>query len=55
MSMDTCNYCCRPVDTDLDTDCYEPDPRMSLKGYPDICVCKWCRERQENEMELDPS
>jgi hypothetical protein len=59
MSMDTCSKCDRPVDTDFDLDCYVPDPRHSLKGYPDICICERCREREqeraEQEAGADPS
>lgn len=51
MSIDICHYCDRPVDTDVDCDCYEPDPRHSLKGYPDICVCERCREKQQDDMD----
>ncbi len=49
MSIDRCSNCGRNVDTDTDDDCYQPDPRMSLKGYPDICICKWCRDWDDDE------
>ena len=47
--MDRCTYCNRPVDTDVDTDAYQPDPRMSLKAHPDICVCEHCRDKDRDE------
>lgn len=53
MSMDRCCKCNRPVDTDMDTDCYQPDPRHSLCGHPDICVCEPCRDEQEDDGEID--
>ena len=49
MSMDRCHRCDTYVDTDDDPDCYQPDPRMSLKSYPDICICERCREREIDE------
>lgn len=45
MSMDRCHECDQPVDTDNDTDCYQPHPSHSLKGFADICICERCRER----------
>lgn len=47
MSMDRCSRCSRIIDTDYDLECYVPDPRHSLAGHPDICVCERCREREE--------
>lgn len=47
MSMDRCCKCDRIIDTDFDLECYVPDPRHSLAGHPDICVCESCREREE--------
>lgn len=47
MSMDKCHTCGHLVDTDADPDCYQPYPSYPLKGAPDICVCKSCRDRQE--------
>ena len=47
MSMDRCERCGNSVDTDFDDDCYQPDPRHSLKSFPDICVCERCRERDQ--------
>ena len=49
MSMDRCCQCSRPVDTDFDLECYQPDPRHSLAGHPDICICENCREECEDE------
>jgi hypothetical protein len=49
MSMDRCDYCGWLVDTDDDTDCYLPDPRMSLRDFPDICVCERCRGKMEED------
>ena len=51
MSIDRCYRCDNIVDTDFDLDCYVPDPRMSLKPHPDICICERCREREQNEQE----
>ncbi len=50
MSIDRCSRCDRLIDTDYDLECYVPDPRHSLVGHPDICVCESCREREENEL-----
>lgn len=50
MSIDRCSRCDRLIDTDYDLECYVPDPRHSLAGHPDICVCESCREREEMEM-----
>lgn len=47
--MDRCTYCNRPVDTDMDTDCYQPDPRHSLASHPDICVCEVCRDSADHD------
>ena len=47
MSMDRCQRCDAYIDTDFDLECYQPDPRHSLKGFPDICICERCREREE--------
>lgn len=58
MSIDICDRCDAPVDTDFDADCYQPDPRHSLKGFPDVCVCERCRERaaeQDQNMDADIS
>ena len=44
MSMDRCKLCDCYIDTDDDPDCYQPDPRHSLTGFPDVCVCERCRE-----------
>ena len=49
MSIDRCNYCGLPVDTDNDSECYLPDPRMSLKPHPDICVCSNCRDSADHD------
>ena len=51
MSMDRCSRCGDPVDTDFDDDCYQPDPRHSLKGYSDICICERCREREQDQLD----
>ena len=51
MSIDSCNFCGAAVDTDKDDEAYQPDPRMSLKLYPDICVCRHCREKEEHDAE----
>lgn len=51
MSVDVCQRCDAYVDTDIDCDCYVPDPRHSLKG--DICICERCREKEEEEKDLD--
>lgn len=48
MSIDRCR-CGALVDTDADPACYQPDPRYSLKPFPDICVCAACRELDEQE------
>jgi hypothetical protein len=49
--VDSCNFCGASVDTDYDDEAYQPDPRMSLKAHPDICVCKHCRENEIAEAE----
>ena len=49
MSMDRCTYCNRPVDTDFDSECYLPDPRHSLCGHPDICICEVCRDSADHD------
>lgn len=54
MSIDRCSECNAPVDTDFDGDCYQPDPRHSLKGFPDICLCKRCRESDEYQIDDCP-
>ena len=47
MSMSSCQKCGAWVDTDCDTDCYQPDPRHSLRhNHPEICVCESCREKE---------
>ena len=51
MSIDSCNFCGAAVDTDYDDEAYQPDPRMSPKAHPDICVCKHCREKEERDAE----
>lgn len=48
MSIDRCR-CGAIVDTDEDPECRQPDPRYSLKNYPDIFLCRGCREREEQE------
>jgi len=53
MSMDRCDSCGANVDTDFDMDCYQPDPRHSLKGYPDICICERCREMEAERDEIE--
>jgi hypothetical protein len=55
MSMDRCDRCGAPVDTDFDLDCYQPDPRHSLKPFPDICICERCREREQDELDYAAS
>lgn len=40
MSMDRCNLCSDPVDTDEDTDCY------FVAGQQGNCVCERCRENE---------
>jgi len=54
MSMDTCSSCGHLVDTDADRECYQPYPSYPLKGAPDICVCKPCRDAQEMEQDHAP-
>lgn len=46
--------CNRQVDTDQDTECVQPDPRYSLKPYPDLIICKPCREQMAAEQERAP-
>jgi hypothetical protein len=41
--------CVNQIDTDLDTEAQTPDPRHSLKGYPDLFFCTKCRARHESE------
>jgi hypothetical protein len=36
MSMDRCKFCCNPIDTDWDLECYGPEM--------DGAVCQSCRE-----------
>lgn len=57
MSIDVCSRCDTYIDTDFDfdCDCYVPDPRMSLKPYPDICLCERCRERELDEQDYAAS
>ena len=53
MSMDRCHRCDDYVDTDDDPDCYQPDPRFSLKAHRDICVCERCREREQEHADME--
>lgn len=46
--------CNAPIDTDLDDEAVQPDPRHSLAGHPDIIICKPCREKQLAEQERAP-
>ena len=55
MSIDICCRCEAYVDTDFDAECYVPDPRMSLKPYPDICLCENCRDLELDDSEYDAS
>ena len=55
MSIDICCRCDAYVDTDFDCDCYVPDPRHSLKGYPDMCLCENCRYRELDEQDYAAS
>lgn len=38
MSMDRCDHCERPIDTDEDLDCYVAE---------DMCICQICRDKSE--------
>jgi len=44
MSIERCQGCCQIIDTDFDVECYVPDPRHSLAGFPDTILCEGCRE-----------
>lgn len=39
--------CTTMVDTDQDPDAVMPYPSHSVKGCPDIVVCRKCRERED--------
>lgn len=54
MSVERCSKpgCNRQVDTDLDTECVQPDPRHSLAGHPDIILCPNCRENWQHYLDL---
>jgi hypothetical protein len=51
MSMIFCQGCDCLIDSDDDPECFVPDPRQSLKPYPDLVLCESCRERREMEAE----
>lgn len=46
MSMDRCEICDRPVDTDYDLDCYI---FTTIHMKHETCVCETCRERYNIE------
>lgn len=41
MSIDTCDWCSRQIDTDTDLECY----------WEDMCACEPCREKMQMEAE----
>ena len=55
MSWYKCHYCFQIFNSDFDPDCFQPDPRHSLKGYPDIVICEACREKEQDDADYRAS